>query len=204
MSRFSVHPGVAHVQKILENLKPQSGLDLDGWVARLAKVDPADLKARVAWLKAQGLGSTQASLVAERSLGRPGAFEAESPQGNLRAAEAWVEAQYSGKKAALRPLFELLLAEGFKLGPEVKACPCKTIVPLYRNHVFAELKPSTQTRIDLGLALGALPAAGRLIDTGGFARKDRITHRIEVRSLAEVDAELRAWLKRAYEADQQP
>ena len=201
MSRYAVHPGVAHVQKILENLGPKTGHDLEGWCARLAAEAPGELKERVAWLKAQGLGGAQASLVAERSLGAPGAFEAESPEGYLRAAEGWVEAQYSGKKTLLRPLFEALLAEGFRLGPDVKACPCKTIVPLYRAHVFAELKPSTQTRIDLGLALGDLPATGRLIDTGGFAKKDRITHRIEVKSSADIDGELRGWLKRAYEAD---
>jgi len=41
----------------------------------------------------------------------------------------------------------------------------------------------------------------RLIDTGGFARKDRITHRIEISSLQEIDEEVRRWLKRAYDMD---
>ena len=36
-----------------------------------------------------------------------------------------------------------------------------------------------------------LPATGRLIDTGGFAKKDRITHRIPITSLAEIDDEVR-------------
>jgi hypothetical protein len=39
------------------------------------------------------------------------------------------------------------------------------------------LMTQARTRIDFGLALKDTPATGRLIDTGGFAKKDRITHR---------------------------
>ncbi|MDQ3473969.1 MAG: DUF4287 domain-containing protein [Acidobacteriota bacterium] len=39
------------------------------------------------------------------------------------------------------------------------------------------------------------------IDTGGFARKDRITHRIEITSLEDIDDELKRWLKAAYDRD---
>ena len=40
----------------------------------------------------------------------------------------------------------------------------------------------------------------RLKDTGGFKKKDRITHKVEITS--EADLELaRAWLKQAYERD---
>jgi hypothetical protein len=87
------------------------------------------------------------------------------------------------------------------LGEDVRICPCKTIVPFYRRHVIAQIKPSTRTRIDFGLALGDTKATGRLIDTGGFAKKDRITHRIPITSSAEIDAELRRWLKVAYDRD---
>ncbi|HWQ34938.1 MAG TPA: DUF5655 domain-containing protein [Blastocatellia bacterium] len=45
------------------------------------------------------------------------------------------------------------------------------------------------------------PATGRLIDPDGFAKKDRITHRIPITSLAEIDAEVRRWLRFAYECD---
>jgi hypothetical protein len=83
----------------------------------------------------------------------------------------------------------------------VKACPGKTIVPLYRNHVFAQIKPATNTRIDLGLALGNMKTPKRLIDTGGYEKKDRITRRIEVKSKGDIDDELKKWLKAAYDMD---
>jgi len=109
---------------------------------------------------------------------------------------------FGGPKAALRPLYDELLQLGLGLGKDVKACPCQTIVPLYRNHVFAQIKPATRTRIDLGFALGARKAEGRLLDTGGYAKKDRITHRIPLESVADIDNEVKRWLKIAYEEDQ--
>ena len=73
-----------------------------------------------------------------------------------------------------------LLKLGMALGRDVKVCPCKTIIPLYRRHVFAQIKPSANLRIDLGLALEDTLTPERLIDTGGLAKKDRMTHRIAI------------------------
>jgi len=124
-----------------------------------------------------------------------------TPEEYLAAAEQYVEEMFAGGKAGLRPLYAELLRLAFSLGADVTASPCKTMVPIYRKHVIAQLKPSTRTRLDLGIALGGLPAEGRLIDTGGFAKKDRITHRIPLTSSADVDEEVKGWLKRAYELD---
>src|SRR5262249_53117031 len=116
-------------------------------------------------------------------------------------AENYVEEMFAGAKAGLRPLYDELLELCLKLGKDVKACPCQTIVPIYRAHVIAQLKPSTRTRLDLGFALGPTKASGRLIDTGGFAKKDRITHRIPIESRADIDVEAKRWLATAYAMD---
>src|SRR5258707_7360862 len=108
---------------------------------------------------------------------------------------------FSGAKDGLRPIYDAMLKVGLKVGKDVKACPCQTIVPLYRNHVFAQIKPTTQTRIDLGLALGNLKTHRRLIDTSGYAKKDRITHRFEITSLKDIDDDVKRWLKVAYDRD---
>lgn len=123
------------------------------------------------------------------------------PEAYLRAADGYVEAVFSGSKAGLKAIYEKLIETAFALGSDVKACPCKTIVPLYRRHVFAQIKPTTKTRIDFGLALKDTKATSRLIDTGGLAQKDRITHRIEVSTTEQVDDELKMWLRKAYEMD---
>ena len=122
-------------------------------------------------------------------------------RGAVVKAESDVEKMFSGGKAKLRPLYDALLKLGLKTGKEAKACPCQTIVPLYRNHVFAQIKPTTQTRIDMGFALGDMKPTGRLIDTGGFAKKDRITHRIPITSIDDIDDEVKHWLKVAYDRD---
>lgn len=202
---YSLHPSVAYVQAILANLEKNSGRDLDAWIRMLQAKGPKDAKARVAWLKAQGLGGTQAGVVAQRSLDDAGHAFDDTPEGYLAMAPRYVEQQYAGKKATLRPLYDALLELALGLGKDIKACPCETIVPLYRNHVFAQLKATTLTRLDLGLALGD-PAnlkdpSGRLLDTGGFAKKDRLTHRIEVKVPADLDAMLERWLRTAYERD---
>ena len=100
-------------------------------------------------------------------------------------------------------MFERLLDTGLAVAGDVKACPGKTIVPLYRHHVFAQIKPATRSRIDLGLALGKEKARvpKRLIDTGGREKGDRITHRIEITRVEHVDDDARRWLKRAYDLD---
>jgi hypothetical protein len=202
-SRFDVHPGVAMVQKWTSELKPKTGRTLDEWVALVKKDGPKDSKGRRAWLNSKyKLGTNSAWWIVERAEGKGG--EEDSPEAYLAAAEAYVEDQYAGKKSALRPIFEELLALGKSLGPDVKACPCKTMVPLYRNHVFGQIKPTTNTRVDFGLCFttykGKLPK--RLIDTGGMAKKDRITHRIELTSAEQIDAEVKKWLRTAYDLDE--
>jgi hypothetical protein len=83
----------------------------------------------------------------------------------------------------------------------VRVSPGKTIVPFYRNHVFGQAKPTTNTRIDVGFAFKDMKPSGRLISTGGFEKGDRITHRIPIVSLKEIDTEVKKWLKHAYELD---
>jgi len=104
--------------------------------------------------------------------------------------------------ASLKATTGRSLDEWIALGNDVKACPCKTIVPLHRKHVFAQIKPATHTRIDFGLALGDTKRTpNRLIDTGGFAKKDRITHRFEIAAPGDIDTEVKRWLKTAYDCD---
>lgn len=196
---YSVHPAVAHGQAIIANLADTTGRSLPQWLKLVAAQKLDERRAIMAWLKeAHGLGMSSAMLIAEAAT--EGA-ESLSAEGYLRAAPGYVDDLFTGPKAALRPLYEELLGIALQLGKDVKVSPVKTMVPLYRKHVFAQLKPGTRTRLDLGLALGGLKAESRLIDTGGFAKKDRITHRIAIASAADIDAETRKWLAKAYALD---
>ena len=199
-SPYDVHPGIKMIQNWVDTLKAKTGRDIDEWVALVQKSGPPTHKARREWLKAQyGVGSNAAWWIADRAEGK--GLEDGDPEAYLRAAAGYVEAMYAGPKSALRPLHDRILTMGRKLGKDVKVCPCQTIVPLYRNHVFAQIKPTTRTRIDLGFALKDTKPTGRLIDTGGLAKKDRITHRIPITCVEEIDAEVEGWLHKAYELD---
>jgi len=197
---YSVHPGVLMLQDWIAALPQKTGRSLDEWMRFVEESGPASEQERREWLKSEHkMGTNTAWWLAERSVGKGG--DEDTPEAYLVTALRYVEDMFAGGKAQLRSLYESLLELGFSIGPDVKACPCKTIVPLYRNHVFAQIRPSTRTRIDLGFALKDAPATGRLIDTGGFAKKDRITHRIPIASPADIDDEVHRWLKIAYDLD---
>ena len=199
-SPYSVHPGVMMVQKWVETLPEKTGHSVDEWIEIIKKHGPESEKERRAWLKERySLGTNTAGWLAERADGK--GWEEDTPEGYLKQAEIYVEEMFAGAKAGLRPIYDELLKIGLKIGKDVKACPGKTIVPLYRNHVFAQMKPTTRTRLDLGFALGSMNAPARLIDTGGFEKKDRITHRIPISTLEEIDDEVKHWLKVAYDLD---
>lgn len=196
---YSVHPGVAMMQKWIRELPEKTGRSLEEWIVLVKTSGPATEKERREWLKKEyKLGTNSAMFIAERADGK--GTEDDTPEGYLKAAQDWVEEMFAGPKAGLRPLYDELLGIALEMG--AKASPGKTAVSLYRNHVFANLKPSTNTRVDLGLALGSITTPKRLIDTGGYEKKDRITRRIEVKSKADIDDDLKKWLKKAWEGDE--
>jgi len=201
-SLYGVHPSVATVQKSLAELAEKTGRSLKEWIALVKKEGPRDEKSLREWLKTKHkLGMNRAGWIAERVDGKGG--DLDTPETYLKSAVRYVEEQYAGPKEKLLPIYDELLKLGKSLGDDVKACPCKTIVPFYRKHVFAQIRPTTNSRIDLGFALthykGKLPK--RLIDTGGLAKKDRITHRIEITAAEQIDGEVKKWLKTAYDLD---
>jgi Domain of unknown function (DUF5655)/Domain of unknown function (DUF4287) len=199
-SIYGIHPGVLMTQKWIAELKQKTGRSLEEWLRLIRKEGPPAENERSEWLKSKfALGTNSAGWLAERSLGK--GTEIGDSELYLQAAECYVAEMFSGKKEPLRPIYDALLKLGLSIGREAKACPCQTIVPLYRNHVFAQIKPTKITRIDFGLALGNLKTPKRLIDTGGYAKKDRITHRFEIASLKDIDDDVKRWLKVAYDRD---
>ncbi len=191
-ARYATHPAYAMQDAIISNLKQKTGKSLEEWIRVVKKSGPSAKKERAQWLKAKHrLGHITVEVIADR-------VEGKAPQ---YTPEAFVKGMFAGQKAGLRPIYEQLMKLGMKLGKDVTATPCKTFVPLRRRYVFAQINPSTNTRIDLGLALGKRKTPKRLLDTGGLAKGDRITHRIPLTSVAEIDAEVKRWLKAAYHLD---
>lgn len=193
-SAYTLHPGFAMEESSLATLKERTGRTLEEWIRVVKKSGPATEKERIAWLKqAHGITTNYAGWVAKRADGGGRAADYDP--------DAMVEEMFAGRKAGLRPIYDHVLALAFALGKDVRVSPGKTIVPFYRKHVFAQVKPTTSTRVDIGFAFKDMEPTGKLISTGGFEKGDRITHRIPIARVDEIDAEVKKWLKHAYEID---
>ena len=202
LSAYDVHPGVAMVQKWVAELPGKTGKSLDQWAALVGKQGLPTRAARRTWLKdAHGIGGNQAGWIAEYAEGRP-TWDAD-PESYLTNAEEYVAALFAGPKAGLKPIFDEFVLLARALGADVKICPCKTIVPFYRARVFAEVKPTTRSRLDFSVALERdRESVGRLQrNERKIAQKDRLTHTIAIGSMDDIDAEVAGWLKVAYDRD---
>jgi hypothetical protein len=103
---------------------------------------------------------------------------------------------YTGAKSGLRTLHEAVMSQIRAIG-DFEEAPKKSYVSLRRKKQFAMVGPATKDTVEIGLNAKDLPAHARLKmqPTGSMCNATtRIT------SAAEVDAQLQAWLRRAYDA----
>lgn len=107
-----------------------------------------------------------------------------------------LDAIYAGAKAGLRPLHDTVIAAISAFGPFEQA-PKKAYVSLRRKKQFATVGPATKVCVEIGLNAKDLPPHARLkVQPPGSMCQ--ATTRIS--DVAEVDALLKDWLRRAYMA----
>jgi len=174
---------------MIANLKETTGKTIEQWLAVVKKTGLQKHGEIVKHLKAEfGIGHGYANTIAHRSLaaGKP-AVEGDD----------LIATQYTGAKAALRPIYDALVkaVEGF--GKDVELAPKKAYVSVRRSKQFALFQPSTATRLDVGLNLKGKPASGRLEASGSF--NAMVSHRVRLGAASEVNRELIGWLREAYE-----
>lgn len=181
----------AAVASMVANLKEKTGKSLEQWVALAKKSGKAKHGEIVKALKADhGLTHGYANLVAHEMLS---GFTQPKADGG----DSLIDAQYAGDKAALKPIYDKLIEAVKKFGGDVEISPKKTYVSLRRSKQFGLIQPTTRTRVDVGINLKGEKPAGRLEASGSF--NAMVSHRVRVESVAQADAELIKWLKRAYE-----
>ncbi len=170
---------------MIANLKEKTGKALPEWLT-IAKKSKAVKHGELVKLLKTDHGVTHgfANLIAHEALSKTDADP--------------VEAQYGGDKKALKPIYDALIQAARKLGKDVDVSPKKTYVSLRRSKQFALVQPSTKTRVDLGLNLKGVKPGPRLEASGSF--NSMCTHRVRLENKAAVDAELKRWLKDAYDA----
>lgn len=174
---------------MVANLAEKTGRSLEEWLALARQAGLEKHGQIVKHLKeAHGLTHGYANLVAHRL---------RTPAADVPAGDDLVATQYAGAKAALRPIYDALLAAARSFGGDVEVAPKKAYVSLRRSKQFALVQPSTATRVDLGLNLKAEPATERLEPSGSFSAM--CSHRVRLATAADVDAEVRSWLRKAYD-----
>jgi hypothetical protein len=174
----------------IANLADKTGKSLEEWLKVVRATKLQKHGEIVKFLKSEhDVTHGYANLIAHKAL---------EPVGGAPAGDELVDAQFSGSKEALRPIYDALVQAIQKFGSDVELSPKKAYVSVRRSKQFAILQPSTATRFDVGINLKGVPAAGRLEASGSF--NAMVTHRVRVGDKREVDPELIGWLKKAYAA----
>jgi Domain of unknown function (DUF5655)/Domain of unknown function (DUF4287) len=121
---------------------------------------------------------------------------AAAPQQAAPASGDPLDAIYAGTKAPLRTLHERVMQVAHALGSFEQA-PKKSYISLRRKKQFAMLGPATKDQLELGLNVRALAPSARLKaqEPGGMCQ-----YTVRISSAREIDAELKGWLRAAYDA----
>ena len=184
---------MADVQKALatqiKNIETRTGRTLEQLIAHVRGSGLAKHGEIVSMLKSSfGLGYGDANTIAHLAKDAGGGPES-SPSDPL-------DRLYVGPKAALRPIHDSLLTHLRQFGA-FETAPKQKYVSYRRKRQFAMIGPATNTRVEVGLNIRELPSSPRLerLPTGQMC-----TFRIKLTDAAQVDAELIAWLRSAYDA----
>lgn len=173
------------LQTMIDNMPEKTGKSLEEWKKILKEKAFAKHSEGVKFLKSEhgvthGFANTIVSLSKDDN----------STEEDL------VTSQYKGKES-LFPIYESLIDYVKTLGSDVTITPKKASVSIIRKRQFILIKPATKTRIDLGFKLKDKPIGERLENSGPFGTM--CTHRVRISSLEDIDAELKSWIKEAYD-----
>ena len=178
------------MSSVTDSMKERTGKTLEEWVAAVqaTKIDPLNQKAVRNWLKSQGVMQNSQWAIADAAA-RAAGWERPSVEG-------YINSQYQGEKAALRPIFDALreIIEG--LGEDVTAEGRGGYTPFVRKRQFIAVQASTKTRIDLGLRFKQAPDSAQL-STASLPGQS--THKLGLSSVDDITDEVADLIRVAYE-----
>jgi predicted transport protein len=171
---------------VVARCEANTGRPLPAWAALAKKARAKDAKQARAWAKGQGLSTVYQTAIVETLF--PGGDDD----------DALVDAQYAGPKAALRPVYDALVEAVRAFGSDVQVMPRKSQVTFTRETTFAVVRAATKTRVDVALKLHGDGPTSRLVADPMAAKSDP-SHVVAVSATGDVDTELVAWLRKAYD-----
>jgi hypothetical protein len=173
------------------SLAARTGRSLDEWIAlvRASGIDPLDQNAVRRWLRAEhGVPQNSQWAIADA---------AARAAGWVRPTVAeYVDGQYRGGKAGLRPIYDQLAAFISALGDDVTIEGRGGYTPFVRGRQFAAVAAATRDRVDVGLRFTDPPHSDRLQPASA---PGQATHKLSLRAVADVDDEVLRLLHLAYQ-----
>jgi hypothetical protein len=179
------------VQTQINNIQKKTGKSLDQLAAIVKKSGLTKHGEIRDMLKQKlGLGHGDANTLVHVVLKSDGTRAAEG-----KSEDQVLDEIYTGAKAGFRPIHEKLMKEINKFG-EFEIAPKKGYVSLRRRKQFAMIGPKTNTRFEVGINARDFKKNKRLLEQPKGSMCNYVVNLTDAR---EVDAELIAWLKSAYE-----
>jgi hypothetical protein len=179
------------VQTQIDNIQKKTGKSLDELAAVVKKSGLTKHGEIRDMLKSTlGLGHGDANTLVHVVLRSDGTRAAEG-----KPVDAVLDEIYSGAKAGFRPIHEALMKHINKFG-EFEIAPKKGYVSLRRKKQFAMIGPKTNTRFEVGINAKDFKKNPRLLEQ---PKGSMCNYIVNLTDTKEVDAELVAWLKSAFE-----
>jgi len=177
-------------QAYLDTIKAKTGKTPEDFRVLAAKKGLTQYGDIMVWLKSDyGLGHGHANVIAQLIVhqDKPKVTPADR-----------VAKQFAGDKEKWRKPYDALLAKLNKFGTDVTVAPTDTYISLLRGGKKFGIVQITAERMDIGIKLKGAKPTDRLEAAGAW--NAMVTHRVRITDPKQIDKEVLAWLKQAYEA----
>ena len=177
-------------QAYLDTIKSKTGKTPADFRKLAAKKGLTKYPDLMIWLKSEfELGHGHANVIAHAIV------NADAPKVSMDEAIAKL---FAGKKENWRGAYDVLAAKIAKFGADVSVGTTSSYISLLRNgKKFGIVMPSSAERLDIGIKLKGVASTARLETAGTW--HNMVTHRVRITDTKQIDKELLAWLKQAYD-----
>jgi hypothetical protein len=176
---------------VVSSMEERTGRTLEEWLEVVATsgIDPLDQNAVRRWLRSEhGVLQNSQWAIADAAARAAGWVPP--------TLEEYIEEQYSGPKAHLRPIFERIRELVEALGDDLRLEGRATYIPFVRRRQFLAVAAATRARVDLGLRYIAAPESELLVPAKA---PGQATHKVSLSSVEEITVEVKELLRVAYE-----
>lgn len=111
--------------------------------------------------------------------------------------EEQVARHFKGDKAKWRKPYDELLSQVRRFGLDVSVAPTNSYISILRKGKKFAIIQVTADRLDIGIKLKGAETTRRFQAAGAW--NSMVTHRVHINNPKQIDAEVLAWLKQAFD-----